>query len=343
MNSTAIVILNWNTSDLLKRFLPLVINRSQYPGVEIVVADNGSTDDSASLVANTFPEVKLIRLEKNYGFAGGYNQALKQIDATYTILLNSDVEPGHNWLLPILNHMDNHPETAACVPKIKALDRQNYFEYAGAAGGFIDKWGYTFCRGRIFDNVEKDEQQYDTAGEIFWGSGAALMVRTSQFNQSGGLDEDFFAHMEEIDWCWRMKNKGKQIWYIPESEVYHLGGGTLNAISPHKTYLNFRNNLFLLYRNLPENGFRTTLFVRLLLDGVAAVKFLFSGEWSHFRAIYKAHKDFFKSIKHLKQERIALRKEVKKELHTEVYSGSIVADYFIRGKRKFSELPFSIK
>ncbi len=337
---TAVVILNWNTCDLLKRFLPSVIKNSQHPDVEVVVADNGSTDGSTEMIKKEFPGVRLIELDKNYGFAGGYNLALESIDAEYSVLLNSDVEPAINWLPPMIQLMNSDPEIAACVPKIKALDQREKFEYAGAAGGFIDKWGYIFCRGRIFDTIEEDHHQYDTPGNIFWGSGAALMVRTKLFNESQGLDNDFFAHMEEIDWCWRMKNQGRHIWYVPQSEIYHLGGGTLNVISPRKTYLNFRNNLFMLHRNLPAKYFRRTLLIRLLLDGVAAFKFLLSAEWSNFTAVFKAHKDYFKSLDHLKTERTSLVKKIKKEDHAEIYGGSIVFDFFLKGKRKFSDLQF---
>jgi GT2 family glycosyltransferase len=338
--TVSIVILNWNTREMLERFLPDVFKNSDYPGATIVVADNGSNDGSQELVRQKFPEARLIPLDKNYGFAGGYNRALQQIETTYTILLNSDVVPGSKWIEPLLVHMEKHPECAACVPKIKDLNRPVMFEYAGAAGGFIDKWGYPFCRGRIFDHLEQDHNQYDQPGEIFWGSGAALMVRTNSFNESGGLDEHFFAHMEEIDWCWRMKNRGWKISYIPQSEIFHLGGGTLNAMSSHKTYLNFRNNLFMLYRNLPEKKLRTTIFSRLILDGIAAVKFMFSGEWENTKAVYRAHRDYFKRIPSLKNERMDLQDKVSVFSHQEIYPKSLILDFFLRGKKKFSDLNF---
>jgi GT2 family glycosyltransferase len=336
----SIVILNWNTRDLLKKYLPEVVLYCQNPVVEVIVADNGSTDDSVELVTSLFPKIKIIKLSKNYGFAGGYNLALRKIKSKYTVLLNSDVTPGKNWLSPMIELMDTHPDAGACMPKIKDINHPCNFEYAGAAGGFMDKWGYTFCRGRIFDQIEEDRHQYDATDEIFWGSGAALMVRTELFNETGGLDEDFFAHMEEIDWCWRIKNQGYTIWHVAQSEVYHLGGGTLNAMSPQKTYLNFRNNLFMLYRNLPALHFKRTLTIRLLLDGLAAFKFIFSGEWSNFRAILRAHRDYFSSRPHLHQERVLLRKNIKTENHSEIYHRSIVYDFFIKGKRKFSEIRF---
>ncbi|MFO8000632.1 MAG: glycosyltransferase family 2 protein [Marinilabilia sp.] len=338
--TTAVVILNWNTCALLERFLPGVIRNSQLPGIDIVVADNGSTDGSVSMLKKNFPEVRIIELDRNYGFAGGYNRALRKIDATYTVLLNSDVAPAPNWLPPLIECMDKQSGIAACVPKIKAVSRPEMFEYAGAAGGFMDKWGYIFCRGRIFDKMEKDQGQYDTACPIFWGSGAALLVRTTLFNKSGGLDEDFFAHMEEIDWCWRMKNQGYEIWFNPESTIFHLGGGTLNAISPHKNYLNFRNNLFMMHRNLPGRNFGPILLGRILLDILAAVRFLFSGHWQHFGGVIKAHCSYFKSLQRLKEERKALRKDVKKESHPEIYPRSIVFDFFFKNRKKFSDLKF---
>jgi GT2 family glycosyltransferase len=337
-NSVAVVILNWNTRDYLARFLPSVIKNSRLPEVEIIVADNGSTDGSVEYVQTHFPEVRIIGFNKNYGFAGGYNCALKQIKATYSVLLNSDVEPGEKWLDAMIECMNKRPDIAACVPKIKHLKMKNMFEYAGAAGGFIDKWGYTFCRGRIFNRVEEDLQQYNTSGDIFWGSGAALMVRTDLFNESDGLDEHFFAHMEEIDWCWRMKNRGLKIWYVAQSEVYHLGGGTLNALSPRKTYLNFRNNLFLLYRNLPHAHFKRRIFIRLILDGIAGLKSLITGQWQFFRAIFMAHRDYFQSITRLRHERELLKKETIQEKHPEIYPKSIVIEFFLKRKKRFSEL-----
>jgi GT2 family glycosyltransferase len=336
----AVVILNWNTCNMLKEFLPKVVKNSKHKDITIVVADNGSTDGSAELVKDQFPEVRLICLNENYGFAGGYNRALKQIKEPYTVLLNSDVVPAPNWLHPLIERMESLKDIAACVPKIKALENNKMFEYAGAAGGFIDKWGYPFCRGRIFNSLEEDHGQYNDSGEIFWGSGAALMVRTKSFNESGGLDEHFFAHMEEIDWCWRMKNQGMRIWYCSQSEIYHKGGGTLNAMSPHKTYLNFRNNLFMLYRNLPLNSLNKTIFIRLILDGITAARFLSSGKWSHLMAVFKAHRDFFKRKPFLKKERAGLQKKSISKNHKEIYPHSIVLDFFVKKKRRFSDLKF---
>lgn len=339
-NNIAVVILNWNTRDMLNSYLPEVIRHSQQPGTIIVVADNGSNDGSCELVEKEFPEVRLIKLDKNYGFAEGYNRSLLQIKAKYTVLLNSDVVPAPNWLSPLFNQMENQHDVAAVVPKIKSLKDRTMFEYAGAAGGFIDKYGYTFCRGRIFDVLEKDNLQYQQSGDVFWGSGAALMVRTELYNRTGGLNKHFFAHMEEIDWCWRMKNQGLRIRYVAESEVFHLGGGTLNAMSSHKTYLNFRNNLFLLYRNLSEKELQRTLFFRLILDGVAVFKFLLSGEFSNARAVFRAHRDYLRRLPFLREERASLSKKVTKECHREIYSGSIIRDFFFRGRKYFRDLNF---
>jgi len=337
----SVVILNWNTRDMLEQFLPEVIRHSAHPKVSIVVADNGSDDDSVLLVKTKFPEVRIIQLDNNYGFAGGYNRALKQLTTPYTVLLNSDVIPGEKWLEPLLRCMEQNPDTAACVPKIKSLHQPDHFEYAGAAGGFIDKWGYPFCRGRIFDVIEKDTGQYNQPGEIFWGSGAALMVRTEWFNRSGGLNEAFFAHMEEIDWCWRMKNQGFKIRYCPESIIFHLGGGTLNAMSSHKTYLNFRNNLFMLYRNLPKKEITKTIFIRLILDGMASIKFLLSAQFSHFKAVWKAHLSYYHSLPRLRKERSILQKKAINNRHLQIYQRSIVFDFFFKRKRTFTELNIS--
>ncbi len=336
----AVIILNWNTRPLLQRFLPLVIARTPQQYAEIVVADNGSTDGSAGMVKADFPGVRILRLDKNYGFAGGYNRALKQIEAPYTVLLNSDVEPGENWLPPMIDWMDSNPDYAACMPKIKALDNRSFFEYAGAAGGFIDRLGYTFCRGRLFNVIEEDVQQYNTSGEVFWASGAALMVQSRLFNQSGGLDEHFFAHMEEIDWCWRMKNQGYKIGYVAQSEVYHLGGGTLSNMSSRKTMLNFRNNLFMLFRNLPEPKFHRRLLTRMILDAVAALKFMFSGEWRHAGAVFSAHMTFYRALRRLREERTLLNKKVENMNETGIYPRSIVYDFFVHDKKKFSQLSF---
>lgn len=337
---TSVVILNWNTRDLLQKFLPGVIKNSPDQGIVIVVADNGSRDGSVEMLEDKFPEVRIIKLDRNHGFAGGYNRAMDQITTKYAVLLNSDVAPGPDWLPPLIKCMDEDPDIGACVPKIKAYKQPDMFEYAGAAGGYMDKLGYIFCRGRIFDTLEKDYGQYDDGCDVFWGSGAALMVRTELFRKTGGLDEEFFAHMEEIDWCWRIKNRRHRIRFVPESTIFHLGGGTLNNISPHKNYLNFRNNLYMLYRNLPGRKLWRILMQRILMDYIAAFRFLILLQPALFGGIIRAHLAFFKHLPILRAKRKSLRMEIRKEDHPEIYPRSIVFDFFFRGKKKFSSLKF---
>ncbi len=334
----AVVILNWNGLKLLKTYLPEVVANSEVEGVEVIVADNNSDDGSVEYIKENFPDVKLILLDKNYGFAGGYNKALHQIDAEYFLLLNSDVAPGENWLPPLIEMMDSDPETAACAPKIRSYKEPEMFEYAGAAGGFIDKYGFPFCRGRIFDVLEKDEGQYDEPIPVFWGSGAALMIRSEIYNGYGGLDEDFFAHMEEIDLCWRILNRGYRIMSVTQSVVYHLGGGTLNQQNSHKTYLNFRNNLYMLVKNLPEKKFRRRLLIRMLLDGIAGLHFLAKGEFAFFSAVLKAHFSFYKNLGSMLRKRKKQLPEVNKDIHDEIFNGSLVWHFFFKKQRTFKEL-----
>ena len=252
MQKLSIVILNWNGAEMLRKFLPSVITHSEGEGIEVCVADNASTDNSLEVMRTEFPDVRLILLDRNYGFAEGYNRALAEVDAEYSLLLNSDVEVAEGWLSPMLAYMDAHPEVAACQPKIRSWHRREEFEHAGACGGYMDKYGYPFCRGRMMDTVEVDAGQYDTVVPVFWATGAALLVRTADYREAGGLDARFFAHMEEIDLCWRLRSRGRGIVCIPQSVVFHVGGATLNKNNPRKTYLNFRNNLLMLYKNLPE-------------------------------------------------------------------------------------------
>ena len=292
MKKLLVVILNWNGVGMLQKFLPGVIKYSQGEGVEVCVADNGSTDESVAWLQAYCPDVRLIVLDKNYGFADGYNKALEQVEAEYVVLLNSDVEVTPRWLEPMVTYMDAHPEVAACQPKIRAERNKEYFEYAGAAGGYIDKYGYPFCRGRIFDIVEKDQGQYDTVAPIFWATGAALFIRLKDYREAGGLDGRFFAHMEEIDLCWRLRARGRGIVCIPQSVVYHVGAATLKKENPRKTFLNFRNNLLMLYKNLPQKELKKVLLVRVLLDWVAACVFLLKGDGKNFRAVIKARKEF---------------------------------------------------
>lgn len=338
MYKNAVVILNWNGLGLLHRFLGLAVRYSIDNETIVCIADNGSTDGSVEWVAKNFKEVRIIRLERNYGFAGGYNLALKQIDAKYYILLNTDMEVTEGWLKPLIRFMDNNPDVASCQPKIRSINNRDYFEYAGAAGGFIDKFGYTFCRGRIFDVVEKDESQYDDLTDIFWSTGACMVVRSEAWIRCKGFDEDFFAHMEEVDLCWRFHKCGYRVSYIPDSIVYHVGGGVLPYDSNFKTYLNFRNNLFLLYKNLPDYELQSTIFKRKILDGVAVLMFLIKGRFGNVKAVWKAHHDFNKSLKSLKEKRFR-----NKEL-TLAYPGklilnkSIIFEFYVNRKKTFNVL-----
>jgi GT2 family glycosyltransferase len=338
MHKTAIVILNWNSSQWLKKFLGTVIANSSDPETVVYLADNGSTDGSTEWVAANFRDVRIIRLGKNHGFAGGYNLALEQVDANYYVLLNSDVEVDKGWLKPLINYMENHPDVASCQPKIRSFINREFFEYAGAAGGFMDKFGYPFCRGRIFDFIEKDEGQYDNIAEIFWASGACMVVRSDAWKKCGGFDKDFFAHMEEIDLCWRFHKAGYRVLYLPGSVVYHVGGGMLPYDSEYKTYLNFRNNLFMLYKNLPEIGLRNIMFIRRILDGVAAVMFLLKGRLRNVRAVWEAHMDYHKSLKILKQKRMLNREITISSSDSLILNKSVVFQFYINKKKTFTAL-----
>ena len=329
----AVVILNWNGKKYLEKFLPSVCKYNT-PGTEIIVADNASWDDSINFLKSNYPQIRIIQNTVNGGFAKGYNDALKLVDAEYYILLNSDVEVSDNWMPPLIDMMDKDRNIAACQPKIKSFDNRKYFEHAGAGGGYIDKYGFAFCRGRIFDTIEEDLGQYDDTREIFWATGACLFIRAELFHKAGGFDEDFFAHMEEIDLCWRLKNMGYKIMYSPCSVIYHIGGGTLKYSSPRKTYLNFRNNLYLLYKNLPENKLNLIIFFRLVIDSIAGFKFLFEGNFKHFIAVIKAHFSFYKNFRKIAAKR---KKIIPPTYPARVYNGSIVLDYFFRGKKTFKE------
>ncbi|MCX6297299.1 MAG: glycosyltransferase family 2 protein [Bacteroidetes bacterium] len=333
----AVVILNWNGKNFLEKFLPSVFACNS-PYSEIIVADNASTDDSISFLKSNYPQVRIIQNSQNGGFAKGYNDALELVDAKYYVLLNSDVEVTPGWIDGVINLMDTDKSIAACQPKIKAYDNKKMFEYAGAAGGFIDKYGYPFCRGRILDTLEEDNGQYDDVREVFWATGACLFVRAELYHGVKGFDEDFFAHMEEIDLCWRLKNLGYKVMYCPNSTVYHVGGGTLNKTSSTKTFLNFRNNLVLLCKNHPPQYFFIKLFWRMILDGVAGLKFLVSGQFSHFFAVIKAHFNFYGSIGKTLRKRKALKANINTYTTTAVYLHSIVSDYYVRGMKTFKEI-----
>jgi len=331
---TAIVILNWNGKTFLKKFLPQVV--SNRDDAEIIIIDNHSTDDSIEFLRNYFPGIRIIKHDKNYGYAKGYNLGLQQIDAEYFILLNSDIEVTVNWIDPIISLMDSDKSIAACQPKILDYNNKNKFEYAGASGGYIDKLGYPFCRGRIFSSLEEDQGQYNTSEEVFWATGACLFIRSSYFLEIGGLDIDFFAHQEEIDLCWRLKQKGYKIMVEPRSVVYHVGGGTLNAGSPLKTYLNFRNNLYMLFKNLPLSHLFFIIPIRLVLDGIASLTFLTQEKGiNHLFAIIRSHFSFYFEIPKL----ISKRKRINQQCClTGKMSWSILNKYFIKKVQRFSDL-----
>jgi hypothetical protein len=331
----AIVILNWNGKHLLEAFLPSVI-ASNYDNLDIIVADNASSDGSIEFLNEKFPKVRLIKNEQNFGFAEGYNQALKHVDADYYILLNSDVEVPQNWIEPVISMMESEPQIAIAQPKIKWQKEKTSFEYAGAAGGFIDHWGFTFCRGRIFDTLEKDLGQYNDDMPVFWASGAALFIKQHAWNDVGGFDGDLFAHMEEIDLCWRLKNRGYEVQTCSESEIYHLGGGTLDAGSPFKNYLNFRNNLIIMQKNLSKGEAFVKIFVRLWFDLAAWFQFAAQGKIAFAFSINKAHYHFFKQVFITAKKRDKFQLAFKK--HSGVYPKSVVLKYFLFKKKRFSEL-----
>lgn len=333
----AIVILNWNGAKLLQQFLPSVIQFSKGGSTEIIVADNGSTDESLSLLGKEFQEVKILDLKQNFGFARGYNEALKQIDVEYFVILNSDVEVSSGWLDAPIRLMESDKKIAAVQPKILSYHQKTHFEYAGAAGGFIDRFGYPFCRGRIFDEVEADNGQYDNVSDIFWATGACMFVRAQSFHEAGGFDADFWAHQEEIDLCWRLQNRGFRVVFTPESVVYHVGGGTLSYDNPRKLYLNFRNNLWLLYKNLPSNQLFCILTGRMVLDAVAAFKLLAEFNLNGIKSVLKAHSHFYQSIPDLQRKRRLAKPDGKVRLHC-ILPQSIVFQFYIRKRKRFSEI-----
>lgn len=335
----AVVILNWNGERFLKQFLPNVIKYSQGDGIGVFVADNGSTDGSLALLETDFKEVIQVRLDKNYGFAEGYNRALQQIDSEYFVLLNSDVEVTEGWLTPMIHFMDSHSNAAACAPKLMDYSRNEYFEYAGAAGGFIDRFGYPFCKGRILSEIEIDKGQYDDISPVFWASGACMFVRASAYLKLGGLDDRFFAHMEEIDLCWRFHNGGYTVWSVPASKVYHVGGGTLPNNNPHKLYLNYRNSLYMLHKNLHPKNLFLIIAIRFILDWFSAFAYLASFKFQFFKAVFKAHNHYFRSIKLLNQFRKHSHFSSIKQT-PQIFSKSILLHFFLLKRKKFSMLKF---
>ncbi len=337
-SATAVVILNWNGVNWLKKFIPVLIANTDASEADIIVADNASDDHSLAYLRENHQEVQLIILDKNYGFAEGYNRAIDQIQHPYTVLLNSDIEVSPNWLSPLVRKLSESEQNVACQPKILDYNNKHKFEYAGACGGYIDYLGYPYCRGRLFNELEEDKGQYNQEASVFWASGACLAVRTEKYKEVGGLDNLFFAHMEEIDLCWRLKSRAYHIFSVPQSVVYHVGGGTLSKISPFKTYLNFRNNLLLLYKNLPKGQLFKILLYRSVLDMVAGVKFIFDWQIKHFFAILKAHFHFYKMYPKFRAKRIANRQQTKLESIPEIYKKSIVFQHFAKGVKLFSDL-----
>ena len=342
MKKVSVIILNWNGRKLLEQFLPNVLEYSLAIDFEVIVADNGSSDDSVPFLEKNFPDVPLILFDKNYGFAEGYNKAIQQVDSQYVVLLNSDVEVSENWLSTLVSYMDEHPDTVAVQPKIRSFRHREQFEYAGAAGGFIDRFAYPFCRGRILEDVENDEGQYDNIIPIFWATGACLCIRRNEYLEAGGLDAGFFAHMEEIDLCWRLNARGYKIECVPSSVVFHVGGASLDKENPHKTYLNFRNNLLMIYKNVPRGKLFSILSARFILDFAACLHLLLNGKFENARAVIKAQSDFFEMLPSYR----ILRKENLKKIaidHIETqFGGSILWNYYAKGKKTYQAI-FGLK
>ena len=338
MKKVSIIILNWNGSKLLRKYLPSVVKYTDGDIADVIVADNGSTDESLQILREEFPTVRVIAFDQNHGFAKGYNLAISHIDTPYCLLLNDDVRVTEHWLEPMLEYMEAHPEVGAMQPKLLSDRCQQSFEYAGACGGFLDRFGYPFCRGRIFDTTENDRGQYDDVARIMWATGACLMMRTDVYSKAGGLDELFFAHMEEIDLCWRVRNLGYDIVCLPQSKVYHYGGGSLAMGNPRKTKLNFRNSLLMLYKNLPRSRRRSVIVKRLLLDGVAAINFLLHGEVMQVKAIWDAHREasaMYRSI----YRHLAGNTTQKKDIQTFGEEKlNILIEYYLKRHKHFSEL-----
>lgn len=337
MKKIAIVILNWNGAHMMRTYLPTVIKNS--PEAEVIIADNASSDDSLKMLASDFPEIRTIVLDKNYGFAEGYNKAFKQVEAEYYLLLNSDVDVPEGWLAPLLDFMESHPEAAACQPKLRAIKDRDSFEYAGAAGGFIDKYGYPFCRGRIFETVEKDHGQYDRNMEILWATGACMMVRSKDYWDAGGLDGRFFAHNEEIDLCWRIRLLGRKIYCVTDSVAFHLGGGTLPKGNPRKTFLNFRNNLTMLYKNLPDSELHHVMRIRFFLDWLAAFQMLILGRsLGDFKAVIQGRREFNRWKHDFDNDRKYIQTTRKVNRIPEIFEKSLLWQYYAKGKKLFSQL-----
>ncbi len=338
MKKIAVVILNWNGKNLLEKFLPSVVSFTNPEIADIIIADNNSRDDSVEFLNIYYPTLQIIKLAENYGYADGYNKALEFLKNEYYVLLNSDVEVTENWLDPLYSYIEQNKDIAALQPKVLAQRNKEYFEYAGACGGYIDKLGYPFCRGRIFNEVEKDDNQYNTPIDIFWATGACLFIRSLDYWNAGRLDASFFAHMEEIDLCWRLNARGRRFVCLPQSTVYHVGGATLQEESPRKTHLNFRNNLLMLYKNLPEKKFNKIYKVRKLLDYLAALQMLISGKRQNASAILKSHRDF-KAIQksYVKDRDNNISQTTNTSIKT-IYPKSILSSFYLKRKKIFSDL-----
>lgn len=339
MDKVAIVILNWNGASMMRQYLGTVVRYSRDEAT-VYVADNASTDESLQLLGDHYPDCRVIALDRNWGFAEGYNKALAQVQAQYYLLLNSDVEVTHHWLTPMVEFMDSHPGVAACQPKLLSMADRDRFEYAGASGGFIDRYGYPFCRGRLFDTVEADNGQYDYPCQVFWATGAALLVRSADYWQAGGLDGRFFAHNEEIDLCWRLQLRGRQVWCVPESVVYHVGGGTLPKGNPTKTFLNFRNNLTMLYKCLPDSELRHVMRVRWWLDHLAALQMLLlRHSWGDCCAVLRARRAFSRWKADFHDDRRQLQTASTGEPLPGRYGLSLLWQYYVKGRKHFADLP----
>ena len=334
MTKIAVVILNYNGEKFLRKFLPSVVEHSA--SAEVIVADNGSTDASREILRKEFPGVRLLELDQNYGFCGGYNRALRQIDASYYVLLNSDIEVTPGWIDPIVNLLDNHADIDAVQPKILSYYNKHEFEYAGAAGGFVDSLGYPYCRGRIFTKIEPDAGQYDDERQIFWATGACLFIRAETFHKFGGFDESFFAHMEEIDLCWKINRTPKKVYYCGKSVIYHVGAGTLGYGHPRKTYLNFRNGLALIYKHFDSTELVYKIPARLILDWLAAFIYLAKGKPKHTLAVLKAHAHFLKRLPENRAKRQAIRRQYPTYSRASIHTGLIIVDYYLKRNTTFS-------
>ena len=338
MKKIAVVILNWNGKSLLEKFVPVLLAYTPADIADIILVDNASTDKSVPFLQSEYPEIRIIQLDKNYGFAEGYNRTINQLEYKYVVLLNSDVEVSPNWIESALDYLETHPDVVALQPKILSCNDRTSFEYAGACGGFLDIYGYPFCRGRIFDVVEKDTKQYNDCIDILWASGACLFVKTEEYKNAGGLDSSFFAHQEEIDFCWRLVSRGKRIVCLPSSVVYHVGGATLLMSNPHKTYLNFRNNLLMIYKNMPDQYLKKVLFFRFFSDVMAAFRFFIRREDGNLKAVFMARKAFYREKKQYEKIRHENLSKSLPELPPQIFRKSIVFAFYCRNKQKFSDL-----